>query len=106
MIHKVWREEYEGLTTGLELPVRGDIVNGHRHSLRDVEDRLLKLEGNFARLAHAVEGLINEKDKDTPPSPIPDILRHFSSVQDKFDSAREFFDDEETDEKDKETDAS
>ena len=61
MIHKVWREEYEGLTTGLELPVRGDIVNGHRHSLRDVEDRLLKLEGNFTRLAHAVEGLIKEK---------------------------------------------
>ena len=61
MIHKVWREEYEGLTTGLELPVRGDIVNGHRHSLMDVEDRLLKLEGNFTRLAHAVEGLIKEK---------------------------------------------
>ena len=60
---KVHREEYEGLTTGLELPVRGDIVNGHRHSLRDVEDRLLKLEGNFARLAHAVEGLIDEKEK-------------------------------------------
>ena len=60
MIHKVWREEYEGLTTGLELPVRGDIVNGHRHSLMDVEDRLLKLEGNFTRLAHAVEGLLGE----------------------------------------------
>ena len=63
MIHKVWREEYEGLTTGLELPVRGDIVNGHRHSLADVEDRLLKLEGNFTRLAHAIEGLIDEKEK-------------------------------------------
>ena len=74
MIHKVWREEYEGLTTGLELPVRGDIVNGHRHSLMDVEDRLLplmdvedrllKLEGNLARLAHAVEGLTNEKERE------------------------------------------
>ena len=63
MIHKVWREEYEGLTTGLELPVRGDIVNGHRHSLMDVEDRLLKLEGNFTRLAHAVEGLLDEKER-------------------------------------------
>ena len=63
MIHKVWREEYEGLTTGLELPVRGDIVNGHRHSLRDVEDRLLKLEGNLVRLAHAVEGLLDEKER-------------------------------------------
>jgi len=63
MIHKVWREEYEGLTTGLELPVRGDIVNGHRHSLMDVEDRLLKLEGNLARLAHAVEGLLDEKER-------------------------------------------
>ena len=63
MIHKVWREEYEGLTTGLELPVRGDIVNGHRHSLMDVEDRLLKLEGNFTRLAHAVEELLDEKER-------------------------------------------
>ena len=63
MIHRVHRDEYEGMTTGLEIPVRGDSVNGHRHSLMDVEDRLLKLEGNLARLAHAVEGLLDEKER-------------------------------------------
>ena len=84
MIHKVWREEYEGLTTGLELPVRGDIVNGHRHSLMDVEERLGKLEERagfyvgvadvltskvrelekkLVLLSAAVEGLINEKER-------------------------------------------
>jgi len=61
MIHKVWREEYDGLTTGLELPVRGDMNNGHRHSLGAVEDRLIELEVSFTALAKLVEKMAVKK---------------------------------------------
>uniref|UniRef100_A0A6H1ZI97 Uncharacterized protein n=1 Tax=viral metagenome TaxID=1070528 RepID=A0A6H1ZI97_9ZZZZ len=68
MIHKVYREEYEGLTTGLELPVRGDMNNGHRHHLGAIEDRFLAIEEQFVALSALVEKMaekeIEEKRKD------------------------------------------
>uniref|UniRef100_A0A6M3JSQ5 Uncharacterized protein n=1 Tax=viral metagenome TaxID=1070528 RepID=A0A6M3JSQ5_9ZZZZ len=68
MIHKVYREEYEGLTTGLELPVRGDMNNGHRHHLGAIEDRFLAIEEQFVALSALVEKIaekeIEEKRKD------------------------------------------
>ena len=68
MIHKVYREEYEGLTTGLELPIRGDMNNGHRHHLGAIEDRFLAIEEQFVALSALVEKIaekeIEEKRKD------------------------------------------
>ena len=68
MIHKVYREEYEGLTTGLELPVRGDMNNGHRHHLGAIENRFLAIEEQFVALSALVEKMaekeIEEKRKD------------------------------------------
>ena len=58
---KVFREEYDGLTTGLELPVRGDINNGHRHTLGKAEDRLLSLEERLSSLAKLVEKMAEKK---------------------------------------------
>ena len=58
---KVHREEYDGLTTGLELPIRGDINNGHRHSLAVVEERLVDLEARFSSLAKLVEKMAEKK---------------------------------------------
>jgi len=68
MIHKVYREEYEGLTTGLELPVRGDMNNGHRHHLGAIENRFLAIEEQFVALSALVEKMaekeIEEERKD------------------------------------------
>jgi len=61
MIHKVYREEYEGLTTGLELPVRGDMNNGHRHPLGAIEDRFLAIEEQFVALSALVEKMAEKE---------------------------------------------
>ena len=64
---KVHREEYNGLTTGLELPVRGDINNGHRHSLGAVEEKIAKLEDRVTFLVESMDVLVSkmrELDKD------------------------------------------
>ena len=58
---KVYREEYDGLTTGLELPIRGDMNNGHRHTLGKAEERLLDLEKRFSSLAKLVEKMAEKK---------------------------------------------
>ena len=59
MIHRVHRDEYEGMTTGLEIPVRGDSVNGHRHGVPDVEAELKDLKRTVAHLSTAVERIDN-----------------------------------------------
>ena len=72
MIHRVYREEYDGLTTGLELPVRGDINNGHRHSLQAVEEKMSKMEERITFLANSMDVLVskirsmskNEKERE------------------------------------------
>ena len=64
---KVHREEYDGLTTGLELPIRGDINNGHRHSLGAVEEKIAKLEDRVSFLVESMDVLVSkmrELDKD------------------------------------------
>ena len=58
MIYRVHREDYEGTVTGLELPIRGDMNNGHTHPVGEIEDRVIKNEKSIEELTVLIKGLL------------------------------------------------